>query len=1222
MFKLISYLILALVATTSASAQQIQKLKPQNIQSNYIQPSSRGMCGLDLSLRGLRTNADYKASEAKMNQDILNYQRNTNIDSITVPVVFHIINNDPSSVSDAVILKALKDLNNAFSKRGNYAGSLGADTKIRFCLSQKDPDGGITTGIARTTSFFSTHLNPEIEDARLKNLIQWDPSRYINIWYVSSIDKEGFADFACGRWTRTNVGGYATLPLGGGPLDGIVVTDFGILLAHEMGHYLGLYHTFEGLNCINNNCATDGDLVCDTPPDRSMINSTSCSNPENSCDTDTLSNHSNGNFTTDVPDQISNFMDYGNNACHNQFTQGQADRMNAAINTQRSGLLQNQCDKPCNENINAAFVRDNAFPANGDVVNFTNNSTGAIKYQWLIDNVVISDSTNFTFIFTTAGKFKVTLKAYNTISCYAMYSDFVIVNCGVTARFYTDKKIIASNSIYTDSIRFTNTSINATNFTWLISNDLGMAEQAVSTHKDLVYRFNTPANYFIKLIASNGTCTDTTLSYSVPVSEPTQDGVAFITMANCYQQTKVKVQLSVCNFGYATIPAGTPISFYDADPLIPGAHKLDATFYLPDSILGVCCSVLYTHVIDAQQSKLNTIFVVFNDSGNVQPLVFPNTSLIEKNYANNIRVATNFSFRANIVPNQTVLEPGDTLQLRANAIPDAIRTYLWSTSNKLSCTTCKSPYLIADSDRVKQVIVTSQYGCFDTAYIDIKVPPAYDYTVLINDIQCAANNKLYVNFTLENSFKRGVIPKGLMVSFYDADPSTSAAHLLSPVFFVTDTAFSKKFTYTTIINDIPAGKIYAVVNDSGNVVPVKLPDNLIFPEKNYLNNIDSYGYQQQIVSLQPQDSIVFRNTFFPIKINTPIYNAASTQWFKGNGYKLDCIQCASPVVTVFDSSKVRMQTENKYGCIIKGTAVIKVFPPDFTIQINENNCYTNNTTLVKFQICINNNYDSIYGGLPVSFYDGPRANGNANLLATTFYTPKFQLGNCYNYQHIIATPSTGKLVAVVNDKGTTNSAEANKIFNETNFGNNTSSVDINDFTVTIVPADTAIARLTTLQLVPKIKGGVLSAYHWVSDPFLSCTNCLSPVITPPYTKTYKLIAQNEYGCIDTAVSIVKIFTGGTLNIPSGFSPNNDNLNDIFYILAGNGINTIQSFLIFDRWGVKVFENGNFMPNDPRYGWDGNNKGVQAAAGTYVYVISFIDIDGKSKTYKGTILLLR
>ena len=97
----------------------------------------------------------------------------------------------------------------------------------------------------------------------------------------------------------------------------------------------------------------------------------------------------------DVPDQIDNFMDYGNSSCSIRFTQGQADRMRAAILTQRAGLLQDECSTPCAEIIKGEFLRDTAYTSIGETVNFTNASTGAANYSWLVNDVVISSAANF-----------------------------------------------------------------------------------------------------------------------------------------------------------------------------------------------------------------------------------------------------------------------------------------------------------------------------------------------------------------------------------------------------------------------------------------------------------------------------------------------------------------------------------------------------------------------------------------------------------------------------------------------------------------------------------------------------------------------------------------------------------------------------------------------------------------------------------------------------------
>ncbi|MES1226700.1 MAG: M43 family zinc metalloprotease, partial [Bacteroidota bacterium] len=290
--KLISSAIF-LISVRIMAQQPVPVNLPDPISFNSAAAS--GICSNDILLYNLRKDPNYKAKEDKMNYEIMKAYRTLVPDTIYLPVVFHIINPNPASITDIQILNGLKDLNDAFGKDGAYAASLGVDTKIRFCIARNDPDGGNTTGITRTESFYSTNLNMDNEDGRLKNLIQWDPSRYINIWLVTNIKGEAYADYMCGSWYRLGVGGYATMPPGGGSLDGIVVSGFGKVMAHEMGHYLGLYHTFEG-GCSNFDCLLNGDRVCDTPPDGTVRPSAGCGSPSNTCTTDTLSSYSNGSF--------------------------------------------------------------------------------------------------------------------------------------------------------------------------------------------------------------------------------------------------------------------------------------------------------------------------------------------------------------------------------------------------------------------------------------------------------------------------------------------------------------------------------------------------------------------------------------------------------------------------------------------------------------------------------------------------------------------------------------------------------------------------------------------------------------------------------------------------------------------------------------------------------------------------------------------------------------
>ena len=978
--------------------------------SPYIHPVTASYfasaCGTEQRMRDFRLDPTFREREKRVNSAILqatSLERPDFFVSYTLPVVFHIVGTTPTAITDAQILAALADLNNAFAHTGAYASGPGANTQISFCLAKKDPQGGNTTGITRTTSYL-TNMDPDMEDDKLKGLVDWDPTRYINIWVVSGINREDLAIFQCGSWSRMNEGGYATMPSGaGGPLDGIVVTGFGILLAHEMGHYLGLYHTFQGMDCKNNDCSTDGDMVCDTPPQRDVFSSPSCSSPVNSCSTDTLSG-----FTTDVPDLISNFMSYGNASCINEFTPGQAARMQATIATVRSSLLAGECSAPCGESSSALFTRDLPYPLPGNTVNFTNASTGATQYQWSVNGTVVSSATNFSYTFPASGKYAINLRAYNaSISCYSDYSDNVIVSCGTAARFYPDKTTIASKAgLYLDSIQFTNRSVNGTSYQWLLSNGAGMTDSVVGTSPNLTYVFGIPGNYTMQLIATNGTCVDTSEPFSIPVLDPTPDGVLTLQDVHWYHQDSIQLSVVVCNEGYAPFPKGVPITFYDADPTGGAAHKIGQSFTLPDTVLGKCCNASYSVLLAAGEQGLNQLYAVLNDSGTTMPLALPNTSFLESNYLNNESITAGFQFS---------------------------------------------------------------------------------------------------------------------------------------------------------------------------------------------------------LSITPPDTTVMRKQAYQLKLSGSNPETYTAEWSPGSGYALSCLACDSTNVQVFENGMVHVQATTQYGCIATDSVLVKILPPDLTVTVDKTECYTNDSLLVHFTVCMNNGYDSVWAGIPVSFYDSVGAVG------PFFVTPTLTSASCSSYTQVIKMPVSQHLTALVNAKDSVP---------ETLYTNNGDTVAVTPLTLVITPSDTSTPTGTLLPLAALVNGGTASGVAWSPSTDLSCADCLEPLLTAAYTQQYRVIVRNQYSCIDTAFALIKTYTGGEVNIPSAFTPNGDGRNDVFYVMGGKDVQTVVHLAIFSRYGSTVFESSNALPNDPSLGWNGTHHGQPAEPGAYVYMAQIRFSDGRLANYKGTLVLIR
>ena len=831
--------------------------------------------------------------------------------SYTVPLVIHIISRDPSSITDQQIQGAVQALNDAFAHTGNYASGNGANTGIRFCLAKIDPDGGISTGITRTESVLG-NFDGDIEIDRLKKLVSWNTNAYCNIWLVDSIKDEYFTTFSCGNWSRRNNKNIASFLPGGDYRDGIVTNEFGSDLAMQMGFYLGLQYTFVISSCTNTDCDKDGDGVCDTPPASGPGNG--CAGYRNSCSSDTLSG-----FTVDMPDLDSNFMSFSG-PCTNSFTEGQAAKMRNILAGVRSGMTSgNKCDPPCSENISVSFTRNNWFPVAGDLIQFNSVSSGGTNFLWAVNDLPVgSNSPDYSQSFAQPGNYKVSLRVFNSNQqCFASYIDSVFVGCGVMARFYPDKRIIASkDQIINDSILFTNRSVNATSYQWWISSDSSMPAQMISTAYNLNQILSSPGKYSIWLVAANNGCTDTTEKFNFTVTDPTVDAVIGLGDVECFEQTKIKVGFQVCNNGYAPIPAGTPVSFYDGDPATDTAKRLDTVYLLPSAIAGFCCAS-FERILDVGRSGLNRLYAVINDNGNSIPLKLPNTTLPELNYTNNIAVAGNFQFKAEINPPSATVIYDDTLQLMASGRPGDVLSYLWSDSQGLSCTDCADPVFTAGKDNTsKKVIVTSSYHCIDSTFIVIKVPPVDDYTIHIDSMICAGSNRVFCAFTVENEFKLGIVPNGLTVSFYEGDPSSDTAHLLKQVITLQTDNQEKQVYFSGFIDSVFPGNFVAVVNDSSLPAPVTFPSDSLFLEKDYSNNSGSFNYVPFSVSIYPSDTTVFRGSPVPLHFAISGDQAISYEWSPAGS--LSCINCPDPVATANYSQQYELEVQNQYGCREKG----------------------------------------------------------------------------------------------------------------------------------------------------------------------------------------------------------------------------------------------------------------------------------------------------------------
>jgi len=336
---------------------------------------------------------------------------------VIIPVVFHVIHmGGPENISKAQIEDQIRILNEDFSRTNADTANtrdifkpVAANPNVEFRLAKLDPQGNCTEGITRTISSLTNNA-----DDAVKAVSYWPSNKYYNVWVVNTIDNDG---------DPGTILGYAQFPgFGGAATDGVVVRadrvgsigfaiqgDAGRTLTHETGHWLGLYHTFQG-GCSG---GFFGEGIADTPPVAAA--NYSCGFNLNSCSND----------NPDLPDQIENYMDYASGSCMNMFTLGQKDVMDGVLSGSRSNirsannLAATGVDNP-NQPVCAPIAMFNAnktIVCTGVPITFSDNSyngvVGTYAWQFPGGSPTTSAAANPIVTYTEPGVYSATLSASN-----------------------------------------------------------------------------------------------------------------------------------------------------------------------------------------------------------------------------------------------------------------------------------------------------------------------------------------------------------------------------------------------------------------------------------------------------------------------------------------------------------------------------------------------------------------------------------------------------------------------------------------------------------------------------------------------------------------------------------------------------------------------------------------------------------------------------------------
>lgn len=148
------------------------------------------------------------------------------------------------------------------------------------------------------------------------------------------------------------------------------------------------------------------------------------------------------------------------------------------------------------------------------------------------------------------------------------------------------------------------------------------------------------------------------------------------------------------------------------------------------------------------------------------------------------------------------------------------------------------------------------------------------------------------------------------------------------------------------------------------------------------------------------------------------------------------------------------------------------------------------------------------------------------------------------------------------------------------------------------------------------------SFYWITNPEITLTGLSGQIISPPVDMNVNLIVFDEVGCRYTDSLKITVNKKSSVYIPNVFSPNGDNINDIFKPFVNEEFSKILSLNIFDRWGAIIFEQNDRMPDDPGLGWDGRFNGHGAPTGVFIYRLILETTNEKSVIFYGDITLVR
>lgn len=524
---------------------------------------------------------------------------------------------------------------------------------------------------------------------------------------------------------------------------------------------------------------------------------------------------------------------------------------------------------------------------------------------------------------------------------------------------------------------------------------------------------------------------------------------------------------------------------------------------------------------------------------------------------------------------------GETATLTANGTS----SYLWNTGASTNSIT------VSPSSTIDYTVTGTALGCSNTATTSVYVTPLPTVTVNSSTICTGQTATLTANGATTYSWSNGATSNSVALS-----PNISTDYT------VTGTSLGCSLTQTTSIGVTIQPTITV------NSPTICTGTSTVLTASGANSYTWNTGATTNTLSVTPGTSTTYTvlgtiggcGSFYnaPVVVNSiPVVSVASTTI------------CAGETATLTANGALGYLWSN--GSNSNPLQVSPSFSSNYTVTGTSNGCSSTNTcsVFVKNSPVVNFNSSAASGCATVCI----NFTGIASVIGGTITSWNWSFGNgdvstVQNPNYCFNDPGTYTInLQVVADNGCVNSITANNAIQVFDIPNAQFSTNYEE--TDILNSDIQFYNHSTNA----------TSYSWsFGDTDQSSDSNPSHYYTSEGVYTATLVATNQHGCTDITVKDIVINGVFTFYVPNAFTPNGDDINEVFMPIGSGWDKTSYNLYIHDRWGKLCFSS-----KDIAKGWDGRiNDGEETAeVGAYTWKVELKDMFGKSHKFVGHVLLL-